>query len=94
MTSRDTWRSSVSSAEATKVATLINAEMTKQVTIDANKSVVGYTLQTGNYANFASAVASANQARWLATFNAEHAKQVAINAARDTLRDSGDRAPA
>lgn len=89
MTARDTYQSSVKSAEGSKVATVSTAETTKQETINASGVNVGYNLQTGNYANLAAAVKSANTAK-IATLNtAEHAKQVAINVARDTLRNAG-----
>lgn len=90
MTARDTYASSVKSAETSKVASLTVNETTKQTTIDASKSVVGYTLQTGNYANLASAVATANAAKVTADRLAEHNKQVARDTARDILRNSGD----
>ncbi len=93
MTARDTYAASLATAEAAKIATLISAETTRQTTIDAQLSVVGYHpgVSTSSSASLESAVAAANKARWAATFNSEHAKQVAINIARDTLRDGGDR---
>lgn len=94
MSARDTFQASVKSACQAQVATLITAAATKQETINASGVNVGYTTQTGNYANLAAAVKNANQASWLATFNAEHAKQVAINNARDALRDTGDKGSA
>jgi hypothetical protein len=94
MTARDTFTTSVKTAIATKAATVHIAEMTKQTTIDASKSVVGYTTQAGNYANLASAVKTANQAKLDAVYAAEVARQSAVDVARDTLRDSGDKAPA
>ena len=59
MTARDTYESSVKTAGKSKADTLPTNEMAKQTTIDAKLSVVGYTLQTGNYANFAAAVLAA-----------------------------------
>ncbi len=93
MSARDTYISSVKSAETSKVATLVAADATKQETINANGCNVGYNLQTGNYANFASSVKNANIARWNTTFSVEQAKQASIAAARDTLRTGGDLAP-
>jgi hypothetical protein len=91
MTARTTYEASVKTAESAKVATLIAAETTKQTTVDASLSVVGYTLQSGNYASLAAAVKSANAAKLNSVFAAEQARQAALAAARDTLRDSGDR---
>jgi len=93
MSARDTFNASVKSAGQTQVATVITAETTKQEAINASGVNVGYNLQTGNYANFAAAVKNANAAKYASLLAAEHAKQVAINIARDTLRDSGDKAP-
>ena len=93
MTSRDTYNSSVKSAVAAKTATITANQTTAQETINANGVNVGYTLQTGNYANFAAGVKAANQAKRDADFAAEQTKQAAIMVARDTLRDSGDKAP-
>jgi len=94
MTARDTYISSVQSAHATKTATLSANETTRQATIDAKLSVVGYTLQSGNNANLLAAVSSANQAKRDADYAAEQAKQASIAAARDTLRNAGgDSAP-
>lgn len=91
---RDTYNTTVRNAALTQVATSVTNEITRQTTIDAAKSAVGYTLQTGTYSTFAAAVANANKAAVAAAILAEHNKQVAISNARDLLRDSGDKAPA
>lgn len=94
MTARDTYQTTVKATGPTKTATITANQTTAQETINANGVNVGYTTQSGNYANFATGVKNANQAKRDADFKAEHDRQVAINVARDTLRDSGDKAPA
>lgn len=89
MTARDTYQSSVKSAASAKTATLTANQATAQETINANGVNVGYNLQTGNYANLATAVKNANIAKWNADFAAEQTKQASIAAARDTLRNAG-----
>lgn len=93
MTARSSYEASVKSAGQTAITTLIAAETTKQETIAASGTNVGYTHQSGNNANLLAAVKAAAQARWLATYNAEQAKQAALAVARDTLRATGDLAP-
>jgi hypothetical protein len=90
MSSRDTYISSVKGAAPVKTATLTANEGAKQATINASGVDVGYTTQTGNYANFASAVKSANIAKLNADFLAEQARQATVAAARDMLRATGD----
>jgi hypothetical protein len=93
MTARDNHDASVKAASKSATATLTVNEATRQTTIDAKLSVVGYNLQTGNNANLLAAVKSANDAKVAADSAAEQAKQAAIMVARDTLRDTGDRGP-
>jgi hypothetical protein len=78
----------VASAEATKTATLITNEQTKQASIEASRTVVGLVLQNGNAA-YVTAVKAANQAKFLSDQAAEVARQAAIAVARDLLRASG-----
>lgn len=94
MTSRDTYNASVKSAATSKTVAVLAAETAQQETINASGCNVGYTLQTGNYANFAAAVKAANAAKIAALNAAETAKQMAIHAAKDTLRAAGDFGPA
>lgn len=96
MGARDTYISSVKSAESAKVATEITAEGAKQETINQSGCNVGYYSGKGGSgeAAFQAAVKSANQARFATAASAEQTKQNAINAARDTLRATGDLAPA
>jgi hypothetical protein len=94
MTARDTYQASVQSAVTKQIASINSAHTVFQETVNASGVNVGYTLQSGNYGNFAAAVKNANTARIAALQAAEHAKQVAINAARDTLKNSGDNGPA
>jgi hypothetical protein len=93
MTARDTYTASVKAAASVQAASLVANEGAKQTTIDASKSVVGYTLQTGNMANLQASVTAANKAKFAADFAAEQTKQAAIAAARETLRATGDLAP-
>ena len=94
MSSRDTYTASVKSAAVTQIAAVVSAETARQETINASGCNVGYNLQTGNYANFAAAVKAATIAKTAAVTAAEQAKQAAIAGARDTLKSSGDLAPA
>jgi hypothetical protein len=94
MTARDVYIASVKSAAATKVSTELTNEVTRQTTVDANNSVVGYNLQSGNYANFAASHATARKQAVVNGLAAEAARQIAISTAKDVLRDSGDKGPA
>jgi hypothetical protein len=93
MTARDTYNSSVSSAEKSKLNTIAAAETAKQATISLSSDMVGYTLQSGNYANFAAAVKNANAAKLAALLAAEQTRQGAADAAREVLRGTGDLGP-
>jgi hypothetical protein len=93
MSNRDTFNSSVKTAAATEVATKLTNAGTQQETINQSGVNVGYTLQSGNYANLKTAVDNARKAKIAADLAAEAAKNASIMLARDTLRDSGDRAP-
>ena len=93
MTARQTFSSSVASAEATKVVAVTTAVAAAQETINQSGCNVGYNLQTGNYANFAAGVKSANAAKLAALNAAEVARQQSIMVARDTLRSTGDVGP-
>lgn len=93
MGARETYAASVKTANDSKLSTAAAAVTTHQVTIDAANSVVGYNHQTGNNVTLRAAVAAANKAKLDAIAAAETAKQAAIEKARDTLRDSGDKAP-
>lgn len=93
MTARSTYTATITSAVMTKAAADLQAEMVKQVTIDAQRSVVGYTLQTGNNANLLSAVKNANAAKSVSSIANEQTKQTTINVAADTLRGTGDTNP-
>lgn len=90
MTSRDTYNSSVKSAGSVKTSSVNSAETAAQTTIDASLSVVGYTLQNGNYANLAASIKASIAAKQASLLAAEQAKQASIAAARDTLRGTGD----
>jgi hypothetical protein len=90
VSNRDTYNSSCKSADATQVATGLTHAISEQTTIDASKSVVGFTLQTGNMANLETATRNANALRLSNGLARERARQASIAAARDTLRATGD----
>lgn len=94
MTARETYASSVKTAAQTKTATVSAAETAAQETINASGCNVGYNLQTGNYANLATATKNAIAAKLASVNAAEAAKQASIAVAKDTLRQSGDLGPA
>lgn len=94
MTARDTYVSTVKTAAMTQTQANLLAEMTKQVTIDAQKTVVGYTLQSGNYSNLATAIKNAVNGSTASLLSNEQAKQTTINGAKDTLKSTGDLGPA
>jgi hypothetical protein len=89
MSNRDTYIASLKTAAQTKRDAVAAAVTTKQVTIDAARSVTGYTTQTGSQATLDAAIKTANQGFWDSSFAAEQAKQAAIAVARDTLRNAG-----
>jgi hypothetical protein len=93
MSARTTFEAAVKSAGTSAIPTAVNNEMTRQVTIDAAFSGVGYTLQTGNYANLAAAVKAATAAKLVADNAVEATKQAALGAARDALRVAADFGP-
>lgn len=90
MTSRDTYNASVVTAIVAKIASNAANATTAQETIAASGVNVGYTIQTGNFANLDSATRNANAAYAATRLKAEMVKQVAIQAAKDTLRATGD----
>jgi hypothetical protein len=91
MSNRDTFNASIKTAGATKLASDLTNEVARQTTIDAQRA--GYTLQTGSYSALKAAYDSAAKAKIAADIAAEAAKNASIMVARDTLRDTGDRAP-
>ncbi len=94
MTIRDTYNTSVVAATAAKVPTKAANANAHQETIAASGKNVGYNNATGNFANFDAATRNANATYAAAQLNAEMIKQIAIQAAKDTLRATGDLAPA
>lgn len=90
MTARTTFETTVKSAAQTQISAVIAAEMPRQETVNQSGCNVAYSLQTGNYANFAAAVKAANATKFAALTAAEVAKQAALMVARDTLRATGD----
>ena len=85
MTARETYSSSVATAEATKKSTNDASITTFQETINASGCNVGYTLQSRNFSNFNTAVKNANAALIAARDSAEKAKQASLQAARETF---------
>ena len=94
MTARATFAATVQIAAVTQIAAVQAAETARQETINASGCNVGYNLQTGSYSAFAAAVKAANIAKTAALTAAEQTKQTAVAVARDTLKSSGDLAPA
>jgi len=94
MAARDNFNGSVASAEATKATSLQAAQASYVASLTAATCDIGYTLQSGNYAALAAATASANASKAASRLAAEQAKQSSIQVARDTLRGTGDVAPA
>jgi len=91
MTARETYSSSVASAETTKKATLDAIPGTFQETVNASGVNVGYNTINGNYTNFA--VKTANSTKIASIDSAERTKQASVQAARETLRGTGDTGP-
>lgn len=89
MSARDTYNATIAAAALAHAAARAAAFTVHQTTIDASNSVVGYNLQSGNYANLLSSVKTANAAKLEAFAAAERAKQASHAAARDTLRATG-----
>lgn len=77
---QETFRSSIQSAETTKLNAVAAAIAAHQTQIDSACS------ENGNYSAYASAVKSANLAKLAAFDAAERAKQIAITQAKETLR--------
>lgn len=90
MTARATYTTSVAAAVTTQVATIAAAQIAFQEAVNASGCNVGYTTQTGNYANFAAAVKAANVARLASINAAETARQMSVSSAKSTLRATGD----
>jgi hypothetical protein len=89
MTNRDTYNTSCKSAETTKIAQSLVDSNSEQETLQANKCNVGYTLQSGNFANLDSATRTENLARFNNALARERARQSSISSAKDTLRGTG-----
>ena len=99
MTARSAFSTSVNNAQATGVATVATAAMTFQEAINASGANVGYSVANPGAAgatnsSFVAAVKSAIAAGIASQNAAAAAYQVAIAAAKDTLKNSGDTAPA
>lgn len=94
MGARDTYISSVKTAEITKAATNSANANAAQETINASGVNAGNPTGRGAGSALMTATANANAALAAARLLAEHNKQVSIQAAKDTLRSTGDVAPA
>jgi hypothetical protein len=86
LTNRSTYEASVKSAGTTQQASIANAQTVLQTSVDAVRSVVGYTQETGNNANLVSTTNSAARTLLEAYANAEKAKQASLAAARELLK--------
>lgn len=91
MAARDTYNSTVATAEVTKAASIASAETVKQEAINASGCNTGFHqgVSTGSSASYEAAVKAANAAKLAAVTNAEIARQASLAAARDTLRNAG-----
>jgi hypothetical protein len=87
MTARSVYEAAVVAAGVAQNVTLAAAEGVRQTTIDAQNSVVGLKLQSGN-SSYCTAVANANNALYATRVAAEISKQLALISARETLRSS------
>jgi hypothetical protein len=87
-TARQTYAATIASAAITRAAANLQAEMQKQVAIDAQRSVVGLKLQNGN-ASLVTAIATANAAKVATDIANEQSQQATVEVARDTLRNAG-----
>ena len=94
MTSRDTYNTTVLNAGTTKTASLTNNQLVHQEAINAVGVNVGTNPQLGCSNSQIASIKAAAKAKIVADTLAEMTKQVTINVAKDTLRDSGDKAPA
>jgi len=94
MAARDNFNGSVVSAESVKATSLLAAQAAYVSALTAATADIGFTQQSGNYAALAAATASANASKAASRLAAEQAKQSSIQVARDTLRSTGDSAPA
>jgi hypothetical protein len=92
MTARTDYSSSISTAESTKTNSIAAANAAHRATIDAALTTVGYRTETGDNVALRAAVTAANIAKLEALALAERVKQQAVAKAKDTLRDTGDRA--
>jgi hypothetical protein len=91
VTARTTYEASVLAAAKVKLASDLANEVTRQTTIDGSNTAAGYTTQTGTYSTLKAAHDSAAKAKLAADLAAEQTRQASLAAARDTLRDTGDR---
>jgi hypothetical protein len=96
MTARSVYEAATKAAETAKLPTIQLANLTHQITVNANSVDLGYSsnLALGASAAQITATTNANAALAATKLLAEMTKQVAIQSARDTLRSSGDNAPA
>jgi hypothetical protein len=94
MTARDTYNSSVTSAEKTKLGTLQTATVTLQESINAVGVNAGKPPAFGYSAADDLTIRNACKTYQTTALKAEHDKQVAVNNARSTLQGTGDVGPA
>jgi hypothetical protein len=94
-TARETYASSINSANMTAAANRTLKEMARQTTRDANNSVVGFTTQSGNMANLQTAVNNANAGIFSGnnsgvTNDPDAVRKASEQAAKEVLRGTGD----
>lgn len=80
------FETSVKNSGPVQLATVATAETTKQTSIDAANSVVGYNLQTGNNATLVSTTITAALTLAETRNTAEKIKQASVAAAKEALR--------
>jgi hypothetical protein len=94
-TARETYNSSVTSANMVAAYNRTQREMAKQETIAQNKQNVGFTLQGGNMANLQTAINNANAGIFSGnnsgvTNDPDAVRKGSEQAAREVLRGTGD----
>lgn len=94
MTARDTYVSSVKTAATTQSAAVQSAVVTAQETVNISGVNNNNNPQRGANAAAVTAIANAGKALIAALQLAEMNKQVSVQSAKDTLRSTGDTAPA
>jgi hypothetical protein len=85
MTARDSYNSSINSAETVKAESINTGQKSYQASLDSANAAYA---AGGSFASFQTSVTSANVAFLKSRDDAERAKQASLALARDTLRTS------